>query len=61
NDAIKSVVLANAAAVLYLCDRAKTLKEGVELASDTIAQGQALEKLEQLITLSNSPENPINE
>lgn len=51
--AIRSVVIANAAAVLYLCDKAATLKEAVELAQNTITQGKALEKLNQLVTLSN--------
>jgi len=53
SDEIKSIVLANAAAVLYLCDRASSLKEAVKLASETISQGKALEKLEQLSNLSN--------
>jgi anthranilate phosphoribosyltransferase len=55
NDAIKSIVLTNAAAVLYLCDHARSLKDAVELASQTIIQGKALEKLEQLINFSNLP------
>ncbi|MBI4853958.1 MAG: anthranilate phosphoribosyltransferase [Acidobacteria bacterium] len=54
SEEIRSVVLANSAAVLYLCDKAKSLKEAVELAQNSISQGKALEKLEQLIQLSNS-------
>lgn len=54
SETIKSVVLANAAAVLYICDKAASLRDAVELAQNSINQGKALEKLEQLITLSNS-------
>lgn len=53
SDAIKSVVLANAAATLYICDKAPNLKDAVELAQNSISQGKALEKLDQLIKLSN--------
>jgi anthranilate phosphoribosyltransferase len=45
------LVLANAAAVLRLCDRVGTLKEGVEQARDGIQSGksrQALEKLREI-------------
>ena len=46
------VVLLNAAAALVVGDKAKDLKEGVELARRTVASGTALEKLEALAVLS---------
>ncbi len=45
-------VLLNAAAVLMLADKAPTLHDGVALARSTIARGEALRKLEQLIEAS---------
>ena len=50
----RDVVLMNTAAVLLAGDKVKSLQEGVELAQNTIDSGQALSKLEQLITLSQS-------
>jgi anthranilate phosphoribosyltransferase len=46
-------VVLNAAAALYAGNRASDLREGVRLAEATIDNGQAREKLEGLITLSN--------
>ena len=48
------VVLMNAAAALVAGDKAKTLKQGMDLATESIKSGQALAKLEHLIKLSNS-------
>lgn len=45
-------VLLNAAAMLMLADKAPTLHEGVALAKSTIARGEALKKLEQLVEAS---------
>ena len=42
------VVLANASACLVLAGKAKTFKQGVRLARETIASGAALKKLEEL-------------
>ena len=47
-------VLMNAAAVLLAGDQVATLKQGVALAREVIARGQALAKLNQLIELSQS-------
>jgi anthranilate phosphoribosyltransferase len=49
----RDVVVLNAAAALYAGNRASDLREGVRLAEATIDNGQAREKLEGLITLSN--------
>jgi anthranilate phosphoribosyltransferase len=53
-DSLRKIVLANAAAVLYLCDKASNLKEAVDLAASSIDQGKALEKLQALINLSQA-------
>jgi anthranilate phosphoribosyltransferase len=53
----RDAVIVNAAAGIALSRRAKglpALKEGMALAIETIDSGQALEKLEKLITLSRS-------
>jgi anthranilate phosphoribosyltransferase len=47
----RDAVLMNTAAVLLAGDKAQTLRQGVELAQQTIDSGQALNKLEQLIEL----------
>lgn len=49
----KDMVLINAAAFLYACKKADTLKKGVLMAQETIDSGAALEKLIQLIRFSN--------
>jgi anthranilate phosphoribosyltransferase len=41
-------VLLNAAAAIYVADKAKSIKEGVRLAAESIDSGRALEKLELL-------------
>ncbi len=41
----RDVVLLNAGAGLYISDKARSIKEGVELARDLIDSGKALEKL----------------
>lgn len=49
-------VLLNAAAILMLADRAPTLHEGVTLARSTIARGDAMRKLSELIEASYDDE-----
>ena len=49
----RDVVVLNAAAAIYAGRRAADLKEGIHLAEAAIDSGQAREKLEGLITLSN--------
>src|SRR3990172_854856 len=50
----RDVVLMNAGAALVAGDKAKTIKQGIELARQSVDSGQALAKLEHLIKLSNS-------
>jgi anthranilate phosphoribosyltransferase len=50
----RNVVLFNAAAGLLVADKVSDFKEGLELAAMIIDSGQALQKLEQLIELSQS-------
>lgn len=49
----RDVVLANAAASFVVLEKAKTLKEGVKIANEIIDSGMAMDKLEELIELSN--------
>jgi len=48
----RDAVLMNTAAVILAGDKVETLRQGVELAQKTIDSGAALNKLEQLIELS---------
>ena len=45
----RDMVLANAAAGIYLGDRAETLAEGVPIAAESIDSGRALERLRDLV------------
>ena len=49
---IKAAVGLNAGAVLYLCGKAKTLKEGYDMALSAITNGTALKKLQQIQSVS---------
>ena len=48
----RDVVLMNASAALVAGDRASSLQQGIDLAREAIDNGQALDKLEQLIEVS---------
>jgi len=50
----RDVVVMNAAAALLAGNRVSDLKEGARLAEEVIDNGQALEKLDQLVKLSQS-------
>lgn len=53
----KAIVVAiglNAGAVLYICGKAKTIKEGYEIALESISSGKALAKLEEIKQISNN-------
>jgi anthranilate phosphoribosyltransferase len=50
----RDVVVLNAAAAIYASNLAPDLKEGVHMAENSIDRGQAREKLEGLIKLSNT-------
>jgi len=49
------IVLLNAAAAVYVAGKAESIKAGIEIARQTIKSGKAMEKLENLIKLSNQP------
>ena len=51
--AARSLVLINTAAALFVGGRAKDLEQAVELANKSLNEGKALEKLENLIELTN--------
>jgi len=48
------IVLINAAAALIVDDKARDLKEGIEIARDAILSGKTKEKLNQIIKMSNT-------
>ena len=47
------IVIANAGAALYVAGAVATIRDGVALARASIGSGKAMEKLEQLIAVSN--------
>lgn len=49
-----NIVKLNAGAAIYASDKATTLEEGVNLASDAIASGEAKNKFQQYIEYTNS-------
>lgn len=51
----RDVVLLNAAAGIYVAGAAQSVGEGMALAREALASGQALAKLETLVELSNRP------
>lgn len=52
----RNAVLMNAGAALYIGGKAATMKDGVALAAKLIDSGKALKTLDQLIEISNRPE-----
>src|SRR5436309_12093045 len=52
NDPRVQIVLANAAAGLVLCEKAKYFKEGVEIASKVVSDGKPFQTLYQLVEFS---------
>jgi anthranilate phosphoribosyltransferase len=44
----RDIVILNAAAAIYVADKAESIKEGIKLASQSIDSGSALKKLELL-------------
>ena len=52
----RNAVLLNAGAALYIGGKAESMKEGIALAAELIDSGKALETLQKLIEISNSPE-----
>lgn len=51
----RNAVLLNAGAALFVGGKANSLKEGIELAAQTIDSGKALATLNKFIELSNKP------
>ncbi len=49
----RDIVLLNAGCALYVAKKAETIEEGIELARRSIDSGEALEKLDKFIELSN--------
>lgn len=49
----RDIVILNAAAAIYAADKAKSIKDGIKLASESIDSGKALKKLELLKEYSN--------
>ena len=49
----KDLILVNAAAILYLGDVDASLKEGYEIASNSIENGEAIKKVEELVKCSH--------
>ncbi|MEN6443097.1 MAG: anthranilate phosphoribosyltransferase [Methanoregula sp.] len=45
----RDIVLMNAGAAIYIGNRARTLKEGIDLASESLDSGRALNKLDALV------------
>ncbi len=50
----RDIVLLNAAAVLVAGNKAGDLSEGIALAAESIDTGKAQQKVEELVSLSNS-------
>ena len=51
---LRDIVLLNAAAALLVAGKAKTLREGVALAAQSIDSGKAIGVLEALVRLSHA-------
>ena len=50
----KEIVLLNAGSALYINRKTENIQNGIEIAYEAIETGKALNKLEDLIKLSNS-------
>ncbi|EKF18393.1 anthranilate phosphoribosyltransferase [Nitratireductor pacificus] len=57
-NAYRDIAVLNAGAALVVAGRAKTLKDGVKLAVESIDRGQAEAALERLIAVSNARSRP---
>ena len=54
--AYRDAVLFNASAALIVAGRAASLPEGAEIARESLDDGAALQRLEQLVLLTNAPQ-----
>ena len=50
----RDIVLLNSAAAIYVAGKAKSMKQAIECAVESIDSGKAREKLEALCKISNS-------
>ena len=48
----RDLILLNAASILYVADEVKDIKDGYELAKQSVDEGKAIEKLKSLVILS---------
>jgi anthranilate phosphoribosyltransferase len=53
NGAHHEIVAANAGAALYVSGAATTIREGMEMARESISSGQAMTKLQELVAVTN--------
>lgn len=56
----RDIVLLNSGCAIYAADKANTIKEGIELARESIDSGAALRKLEELRQFTNQSSNINN-
>jgi anthranilate phosphoribosyltransferase len=49
----KDIVLLNSGVAIYMCDKAKSIEEGIAIAKKTLESGKAREKLQQFVVESN--------
>ena len=61
NDAKTQAVMANAAAGLVVAQKAKDLKEGVQMAKETISSGKCIDKLKAMITFTKGDMSKIEQ
>ncbi len=61
NDPRKDIVLVNAAAAIYLGGKAETIKEGMQIAVESIQSGSAYEKLKALVKFSGGDMSKLEE
>ena len=54
----QEVVVANAGAALYVSGAARSIREGVELARESIRSGRARRKLDELIAATHAAGSP---
>lgn len=50
----RDIVLMNAGAGLFINDRAKSIREGIDLAAQLVADGSARAKIDEMVKVSNS-------
>jgi len=56
-----NAVVINCAALLYLHNKADSLTAAAQLAADVLASGKGLSTLEQMVALSNLPDNGVSQ